>query len=206
MLRTAMYDELTGLAPEGSVRFHERLYAHRLRIGASVTLQALVEDEHVPAVIRQAARRDQLPELRRLATVGDCVSAADFDSELLATLLAYDASATIHDRHGWRTMPLVQVLDEDAFVRCTAAALTIETDGVAFSARVGRAPGERPIVAAVARRRPNGEVRVALSGVATVPVVIGRTEALDPRGDGRASSEYRRILAAALMDRALDAV
>ncbi|MGD0592279.1 MAG: FAD binding domain-containing protein [Acidimicrobiales bacterium] len=209
MVKIATCDGAPGLEdpllpqPEGSVRLDE----HTLCIGAAVTLQELVDDERVPAVIRHAARRDQPRAVRTLATVGDCVSAADSDSELLSTLLAYDATVTVYDRHRSMTMPLARALSGHAsLIRCLVTALVIETDGVAFAARVGRAPDERPVVAAVARRKVNGELRVALSGVATFPVVAAKTDVVDPPGDVTASNEYRRVLATTVMIRALEGV
>jgi len=185
----------------------ESLEGDTLRIGAAVTLQALADSELVPRVIREAARRDQPSTLRTLATVGGCVGAADFESELLAAMLAFGAQVTFANRDGSHTSPLADVLGTRGMLsRSVITALTIETDGAAFSARVGRTAADRPMVAAVARRKENGEVRVALSGVASAPVETTRTDVLEPPDDFRASSEYRLALATTLMARALGAV
>ena len=47
----------------------------------------------------------------------------------------------------------------------------------------------------------DGRVRLAMTGVADVPVVVDDLERLQPPGDFRGSSEYRRALAIALSAR-----
>ncbi len=51
-------------------------------------------------------------------------------------------------------------------------AVTVSTAGRSSAARTGRTRADRPIVAAVARITGDGRRRVALTGVAAVPVLI----------------------------------
>jgi len=85
-------------------------------------------------------------------------------------------------------------------------ALTVGTGGAASVARTARTPADRAIVAAVARRDMRGVLRVALTGVAATPVLLDARKDLDPPGDYRGSSEYRRALAATLSARVLEAI
>ena len=48
------------------------------------------------------------------------------------------------------------------------------------------------MLAAVARRNPEGNVLVAFAGVAKAPVLAESTQELVPPGDFRGSSEYRK--------------
>jgi CO/xanthine dehydrogenase FAD-binding subunit len=179
-----------------------------LRIGATATLQQIADSAVVPAVVREAARRERPSTLRAQATVGGCVAAREADSELLAALLAHNAVLSIAG--GPASIALATFL---AGHRLTGArivtGLTVETSGTASAARAGRTPADRPIVAAVARARGDGERRLALAGVAATPVLVPGPAAiagLDPPGDFRGSGEYRRAVAAVLAARALEAI
>ncbi len=75
-------------------------------------------------------------------------------------------------------------------------------------AATGRTPADVPIVAAVARSGPSS-VAVALTGVASVPVLVdpdAPIAELAPSSDFRGSAEYRLELARVLSARALEAV
>jgi probable selenate reductase FAD-binding subunit len=176
---------------------------HRLlRIGASVTLQALAEHRAVPHAVREAARRELPSTLRATATVGGCVALAEPDSELFAALLVYDALVLTA---AGRELPLaVEQLAHGDFV----VAVEIATGEDCAWARAGRTRADRAIVSAFVRRHPTGTTRLALTGVASRPVLVD-PEALDelePPGDFRGSTEYRRALAQTLAARAIEEV
>ena len=161
----------------------------RLTIGATPTLQALVDDDRVPPLLRELARAELPNTLRNTATIGGTFTAADGDSPLHAGLLVHGAEA---ERNG----PLV-------------TALVLSTDGSGSWARTGRTPADTPIVAAVARRHTDGATHLALTGVADTPVLVDPddpTAGLDPPGDFRGSTAYRLELARILSRRALEGV
>ncbi len=179
----------------------------RVRLGATSTLQEVADDERLPQVLREAARRDHPSVLRAAATVGGTVASADPDSELLAALLAHEASVTLASPHGRRAFELGALLADAALLRGRLiTAVTIDPRGVASAARTGRTPADRSIVAAVARRAPDGERRLVLTGVAATPVVVADIDHLEPPADFRGSSEYRRALAVTLAARVLEAI
>jgi CO/xanthine dehydrogenase FAD-binding subunit len=180
----------------------------RLRIGATATLQQIADSAVVPAVVREAARRERPSTLRAQATLGGCVAAREADSELLAALLAHDAVLSIAG--GPACLAVTKFLGGDppsgAWI---IAGLTVETSGTAAAARAGRTLADRPIVAAVARTGEDGRRRLALAGVAAAPILVPGPAAiagLDPPGDFRGSGEYRRAVAAVLAARALEAI
>jgi CO/xanthine dehydrogenase FAD-binding subunit len=175
------------------------------RIGATTTLQQMVEDERLPPVVREAARRERPATLRSMATIGGCVATGDWESELVATLLVHDAEvhvmATLHET--W--FPLDKFLGFRP-PRTIITDVVIATDGKAAADRVGRTGADRPIVAAVARCTDTGVRRLAISGVGTVPLLVNGFDpvvGLIPPGDFRGSSEYRRQLAVILSTRVL---
>lgn len=176
-----------------------------LRIGATATLAQLMDAVGAPAVVRDAARREQPSTLRSQATVGGTIASADRESELLAAFLAHDALVTVLDRGGSTEVSLDALLGTLPLPRGRIiAAVTIATDGRSVAARTGRTRADRPIVAVVGRAVDGREPRLAASGVAPRPVVLAAGAELDPPADFRGSAEYRRALAETLAERVLE--
>ncbi|MHB1508755.1 MAG: FAD binding domain-containing protein [Acidimicrobiales bacterium] len=174
----------------------------RLAIGAGVTLQLVAESRDAPQVVREAARRELPSTLRAMATVAGTLVRAEAESEFVAALLAYEATVDFVGPTGATVIDLTELLANPALCKGSLiTTVTIETSGVARAERAGRTPADRPIVAAVARRA-EGRLRLALSGVASTPILVADVEALDPPGDFRGSSEYRKALAKVLASRA----
>lgn len=177
-----------------------------LVIGATSTLQHLVDSEPVPPVVREAARRELPSTLRAQATLGGCIATGDAESELLAALLVHEAVVRIGRRTGTEECPLQAVLaDIPLPAGAIVMAVTIRTSGVAAAARTGRTSADRAIVAAYARA-VDGRRLTALSGVAATPILVDGADALDPPGDFRGSAGYRRALAPVLLARAVEAL
>lgn len=182
-------------------------------VGACATLQQVAENAAVPAVVREAATREEGSALRSTATIGGCVAAGHWESELLAALLACDAVVTLVGPDGEHRLSLDALLaDRGQLPGRIISHIAIATDGAWCSRRTGRTTADRPIVAAVARRAPDG-VRLALSGVAARPVLCGTgadtvslLDVLDPPGDFRGSAAYRHALAVTLALRVLEAI
>ncbi len=176
-------------------------------LGAATTLEDLAESPELPADVRDAARRDQPSSLRTLSTLGGCVASADFESELLATLLVHRATVRLAAESGSCAMPLADLLAEPSqLAGRIITAVEIEVGGAAGAARVARTTADRAIVAAVARRDPHGKLLLAFSGVARVPELVEDPETLEPPGDFRGSSEYRKAMAKLLGTRAKEAL
>ena len=184
--------ELAGIVVEGSTA----------RIGATTTLETIADDATLPSVVCEAARREQPSTLRTLATIGGVVVSRHFESELLAALLAHDAVALYVNRSGAHARPLDDALvDPSVLHGAIITAVEVRIDGHASAARTGRTPFDSPIVAVIGRRRPDGAVITAATGVASTPVVIVDPSGLEPPGDFRGSTEYRRHLAIELSAR-----
>ena len=197
-LQALPFDRIEGAGPR------------RVAIGATVTLQQLVDGAELPGSVREAARREQPSTLRSVATVGGCVAAADPSSELLATLLVHDSTVTLVSARATTKVGLDALLGSGVPAGSVITVVMLETGGVTSTARTGRTQADRPIVTAVARRAPAGEVRLALAGVADRPLLVPPVQELlaelRPPGDFRGSAEYRRALATVLGTRALEGV
>lgn len=171
------------------------------RIGATATLQQLVEADLPPAV-REAARRELPSTLRAQATIGGTIATGDAESELLAVLLVHEASVTLRERR----VPLGELLGELPLPRdAVITSVTIETSGRSAVARAARTSADRPIVAAAVRITADGRRRVAVAGAAERPVLVEDADELESRSDFRGSREYRRALAEVLVSRASEA-
>lgn len=175
-----------------------------VQLGAMVRLSDIADDERMPAVLRELAKRELPSALRNQATVGGTVALANPESVFLAGLLAY--GATVH-AHQNASTTLVQLLS-DGIGQQVITEVSFDSRGDAAWAATGRTPKDTPIVAAIALRREDGQ-RVALTGVAATPVLVDPddpTADLDPPPDFRGSGEYRRHLAALLTRRALEGI
>ena len=177
-----------------------------VRVGAMTTLQQLVDCDLLPAVVREAARRERPSTLRAQGTLGGCVATGDAESELLAALLVHEAVVHVEGPAGSESVALAELL---AGLPLSGGrvitAVSVRTDGRAAAARTARTTADKPIVAAVARATPDGRL-VALTGVARTPVVVRTGDELDPPGDFRGSGEYRRALADVLTTRVVEAI
>lgn len=179
--------------------------ADRVAIGAMVRLRDVAESDLVPQMLRELARREAPNTIRNAATIGGTVATADPESELVAGMLVYEAAVTVAGAKGETTIGLDDYLANRP--RGIITGVAVATGGAAGAARTGRTPADRPIVMAVAHRT-NGRILLALTGVASTPLLVDPTEVDDlaPPADFRASTEYRRHLATVLADRAIAAL
>jgi probable selenate reductase FAD-binding subunit len=181
-----------------------------MRIGAMTTLQRLVEHNEVPEVVREAARREQPSTIRAQATIGGCIATGQPESELLGALLVHEAVVHVGTRGATESIHLDELLAGLPLgAGRVVTSVTIRTSGNAAAARTARTPADRAIVAAFARTTEGGR-RVALTGVARTPVLVEpdgeRGDELQPIGDFRGSSEYRRVLADVLLARVMEGI
>jgi len=179
------------------------------RIGATTRLQDLVDSSLVPAVLRDLARREAPNTIRNASTVGGTIGTADPESELLAGLLAFEAVVTLARSGSTTEHALGGILDNPTLLNgAIMTSVSIPSNGLAAADRTGRTPMDRPIVMAVAHRGHDGSVRLAMTGVAALPIIVDPDQiaSLDPPSDFRGSTDYRRSLATVLADRVLTTV
>jgi CO/xanthine dehydrogenase FAD-binding subunit len=175
----------------------------RVRIGAMARLQALVDHASVPPMVRDLAKREAASTFRNVATVGGTLAAGDYESVLLAGFLAHRGVVGVAHASGSVELPLPDLLaDRSRLDGGIITNLTMEAEGSLAYAATGRTPADRPIVAAVLAGI-GSDARVALTGVAATPVMIEPSTIadLEPPGDFRGSSRYRKELARVLTER-----
>ncbi len=200
-----------------------------LRIGSMTRLQELADAHDVPSVIREAARHELPSTLRaRSPRSAAALRAATPTVSCLRVCSSTTRRVHIAHRSGSVEVPLEELLTGLPLASGRIiTAVSIDPRGTSSLMRTGRTTADQPIVAVVARQ-VDGRRSVAITGVAASPVLLNSTAVngesllplgeamaasdldalsqLDPIGDFRGSSEYRRALARILTARATEAI
>ena len=159
---------------------------------------------------REMALREGPITFRNTGTIGGLTVGGDWESELLAALLVYEAQVMIETRAGERIESLPTFLEdvEQALDGGLLTKITLKITGKTAVERVARTPKDRVIVAAIGRLDDQGQIRLALCGIAKTPVLVepDQLAGLDPLPDFRGTAEYRRKMAVVLGERVLSAL
>ena len=194
-----------------------------LKIGATVTLQALLESSYTPEALKAVLLLETPLNLRTMGTVAGTLVTCDGRSPFATVMLALDAKMTFVPGDEQVTLgnylPLrVGVDDPRPFHTTGPNKLIIRIEiplhvKLAFEI-VARTPGDKPIVCSALAQWPSGRTRLALGGYGTSPALaldgnapndleaVARN-AFAEAGDAWASKEYRSNIAAVLAQRCL---
>jgi putative selenate reductase FAD-binding subunit len=186
-----------------------------LLVGATATLQALLDTPDLPAALYQAIQHEATYNLRQVATLAGALVSVGGRSPLATVLLALDAQVTL--------LPEVEQVGAGELLLTRRESLPgrlITQIALPLNLRlayhyVARTPADLPLVCAAAARWTSGRVRLALGGYGEAPIVAldgpeagGVAEAARSAyfnaGDQWASAEYRREAAATLAQRCLE--
>ena len=187
-----------------------------LKLGAAVTLQALIESPECPKDMALALKLEAPLNLRNSATIAGTLVVCDGRSSFATTVLALNAQLTIMNP-GSSTMgvgeflPLRDQLPRGFLISEMQVPLTAR---IAFD-YVARTPADKPIVAVALAQWPSGRTRVAVGGCDSMPLLaMDGTEAqgiepavrnaLHDARDPWGSAEYRMDAAATLARRCLE--
>jgi len=197
----------------GLGKIHKR--GNSLEIGATATLQQLLESADSPAALQQAIRQAAALNIRNAATVAGALVAADGRSPFATAMLALDAKLTV------TTGPssTVSGLGEYWALRPIGliTLITIPLNAKFAYEQVARSPADVPIVCAALAQWTSGRTRLALGGTGQAPLLaMDGTEAdgleaaaknaFHEANDPWASAEYRMEVAATLARRCLAAL
>ncbi len=192
---------LNTLTPSGNV----------LELGATLTLQTLLESEHCPPALRAALKLEAPLNLRNSATLAGTLVACDGRSPFACALLALDAKVKIAGEQA-------SVIGLGEFLPLRPKGLithfTIPLNAKLAFEYVARTPSDKPILCAALAQWNSGRTRLALGGWGKAPsLAMDGTEAegLEPAArnacheaaDEWASAEYRMEVAATLAKRCL---
>ena len=184
-----------------------------LLIGATVTLQQLLESIHCPKALKPAIRLEAPLNLRNSATVAGTLVVCDGRSPFATFLLAADAKLDIRQPAGETQVSNIgEFLPLRSRGLITSITLPLNTN-LAFD-YVSRTPSDKPIVCAALAQWNSGRTRLATGGYGKNPMLaMDGTEAQGVETAARnafheavdeyASAEYRMAAAATLAKRCL---
>jgi len=194
-----------------------RKKGNNLEIGATVTLQQLLENEYTPEALKSALKLEAPLNIRNAATVAGTLVAADGRSSFAAVMLALDAKLTVQpDEKEIEIGSFLPLRDENLRGKLITDLVIPLNTKLAFES-VARTPADKPIVCAVLAGWPSGRTRLALGGYGKSPLLaMDGTEAegletaarntFHEATDEWASAEYRMDVAATLAKRCVDQI
>jgi CO/xanthine dehydrogenase FAD-binding subunit len=187
-----------------------------LEIGATVTLQALLESPHAPAALKSALRLETPLNLRNMGTVAGTLVTCDGRSPFAAVLLALDGRLTVY-----AGQPTAYGIGDFLLLRhdllknklITKIEIPLQTR-LAFET-VARTLDDKPIVCAALAQWPSGRTRLVIAGWGSSPSVAldgaeasgieaAARNAAHDAADQWASAEYRSDVATVLAKRCLE--
>ncbi len=188
-----------------------------LEIGATCTLQSLLENENCPETLKTAIKLEAPINIRNLATVAGTLVASDGRSPFATALLAMDTKIEKaifdHSKIEYQISNIGEYLPLRPTNLITKIILPLNTK-FAFEF-VSRTPADKPIICAAVTQWGSGRTRLALGGYGKSPILAmdgTEDEGLEAAArnayheamDEWASAEYRMEIAAVLARRCKD--
>ena len=186
---------------------------NNLQVGATATLQQLLESEHCPNALKAALKLEAPLNLRNAATIAGTLVSCDGRSPFATVMLALDTKLDI------------RMSEDEARVSSIGEFLPLRPQGLITSITlplnvrlafdyVSRTPADKPIVCAALAQWNSGRTRLALGGIGKNPLLaMDGTEAdgaetaarnaFHEAADEYASAEYRMDVAATLAKRCM---
>ncbi len=190
-----------------------------LEIGATTTLQALLENDNCPEALKAAIKLEAPINIRNSATVAGTLVASDGRSPFATALLAMDAKiekAMINNsKIEYQTSNIGEFLPLRPTNLITKIILPLNTK-FAFEF-VSRTPTDKPIICAALTQWTSGRTRLTLGGYGKSPMLamdgtesegleIAASNAYHEATDEWASAEYRMDVASVLAKRCLESL
>jgi putative selenate reductase FAD-binding subunit len=183
-----------------------------LEIGATCTLQSLLESEYCPEALRVAIKLEAPINIRNIATVAGTLVSSDGRSPFATALLAMDAKITIANPRS-ENVNIGEFLPLRPHGLITSITIPLNTK-FAFEF-TSKTPADKPIIAAALSQWNSGRTRLALGGYGKSPMLAmdgTEAEGLDTAArnayheanDEWASAKYRMDVAAVLAKRCLE--
>jgi CO/xanthine dehydrogenase FAD-binding subunit len=188
-----------------------------LEIGATATLQQLLESQHCPDALKIPLRLEAPLNIRNAATIAGTLVVADGRSSFVAALLALDARLIIQP--GNQELLIGNMLPvRESILSGKIITVIFLSGNVKFAfEHVSRTPLDKPIVYSALGQWPSGRTRLVVGGYGKAPIlamdgteseglVEAARNALKEAGDEWASAAYRKDVAATLAKRCLEKI
>lgn len=185
-----------------------------LEIGATTTLQSLLDQPDIPPALDTAIRQETNFNVRQVASIAGSLIAADGRSTLATLMLALDAQLTL-EPNGEQVglgdlLPTRGERIKGRLVTQISIPLNIKT---AFE-YIARTPADLPVVCVSAAQWSSGRTRVAIGGWGAAPRLVmdgsesagaevAARNASSDAGDAWASADYRQEMAMVLTARCI---
>lgn len=186
----------------------------KLNIGATATLQSLLDFKETPDVLKAVIRQEATANLRRAATLAGTLVAADGRSPLATAILALDAQLTLLPGNESQAYGDLLPLRAEALRGKLITEIEISTQSKLSYQYVARSPADLPVVCLALAAWPAGRTRLAVGGWGAAPALAldgldssgleaALENALSEASDQWASAEYRIEAGKALLKRAI---
>jgi CO/xanthine dehydrogenase FAD-binding subunit len=188
----------------------------KLEIGATVTLQVLLESAHTPEALKEAIRLEAPLNLRNAGTVAGALVACDGRSPFAAVMLALDAKCSVFsDQYSVVSLGDLLPLRAETLRGKLITKIEIPLNTKLAYESIARTPADKAIVCAALSQWKSGRTRLVVGGWSKAPSVA--MDGNEPSGveaaarnaaheatDEWASAEYRSDVAAVLAKRCLE--
>ena len=194
---------------------------NNLEVGATVTLQQLLESEDCPQSLKSALKLEAPLNIRNAATVAGTLIACDGRSTFVSVLLALDTKLELRkledSKVETRTANIGEFLPLRDLQGWLITSITIPLNVKLAFDYVSRTPADRPIVCVALVQWNSGRTRLALGGYEGSPLLAMDGTEADGAGaaarnafheaaDEYGSAEYRMDVAATLANRCLESI
>jgi CO/xanthine dehydrogenase FAD-binding subunit len=187
-----------------------------LDVGATATLQAILEHDSCPPALRTAVKLEAPLNIRNAATIAGALVSSDGRSTLTTALLALDTKLSLINLKKASAAETSQSLGDYLPIRPAAliTKLTLPLQARLAFEYVSRTPSDKPIVCVAVAQWPSGRTRLAVGGYGVAPRLamdgtestglnVAARNALHEANDEWGSAEYRMDVAATLALRCL---
>lgn len=165
---------------------------NNLELGATLTLQALLENEHCPDALKSALKLEAPLNIRNSATVAGTLVTCDGRSTFICVLLALDTKIMVSSKQkAEETINIGDLLPLREQVRgklITKIVIPLNVK-LAFD-YVARTPSDKPIVCVAAAGWGSGRTRLAVGGYGKSPML-----AMDgTESSGASSADFASLI------------